>query len=238
MADPFFVGFRNIRETRIGISYPKLATTVVPGSRILLAYGALELSVEEILSDTEVLCRVVNTSMLMEHTAVYLPGAFVDLPVLTQADVADVRFGVNHGVTSVALSFVQCAEDVAAVRAVLEEEGAEHVKVFAKIENLVGVRNVDEILAVSDGLMVARGDLGMDILPEKVALAQKLLITKCNVAGKPCIVARHLLESMINNPLPTRAEMTDVANAVLDGCASPPEKGPAGRMLSLRNTPP
>lgn len=140
VADPAFVGFRNVTETRVGVSYPALATTVVPGSRILLAYGALELVVDSVPSESEVVCRVVNTSVLAEHTAVYLPGAFVDLPVLTQADVADVRFGVNHGVTCVALSFVQSADDVAAVRAVLEEEGAEHVRVFAKIENLVGVR--------------------------------------------------------------------------------------------------
>jgi pyruvate kinase len=219
VADPHFVGYRNNKETRVGVSYLALAQTVAPGSRILLAYGALELVVDSILSRTEVLARVVNTSVLMEHTAVYLPGAFVDMPVLTEKDVGDVRFGVQNGCTCIALSFTQCAEDVAAVRAVLYEEGAEHVRVFAKIENLAGLKNIDEILAVSDGIMVARGDLGMDILPEKVALAQKMLVTKCNIAGKPCIVARHLLESMINNTLPTRAEMTDVANAVLDGAS-------------------
>ena len=219
VADPNFVGYRNNKESKVGITYAALAQTVVPGSRILLAYGAMELIVQSVLSETEVVAKVVNTSLLMEHTAVYMPGAFVDLPVLTEKDVADVRFGVNHGVTSIALSFTQSAADVMAVRAILEEEGAEHVRVFAKIENLAGLKNVDEILMVSDGIVVARGDLGMDILPEKVALAQKLLITKCNIAGKPCVVARHLLESMISNQLPTRAEMTDVANAVLDGAS-------------------
>jgi pyruvate kinase len=213
------VGYRNNKESKVGITYAALAQTVVPGSRILLAYGAMELIVQSVLSETEVVAKVVNTSLLMEHTAVYMPGAFVDLPVLTEKDVADVRFGVNHGVTSIALSFTQSAADVMAVRAILEEEGAEQVRVFAKIENLAGLKNVDEILMVSDGIVVARGDLGMDILPEKVALAQKLLITKCNIAGKPCVVARHLLESMISNQLPTRAEMTDVANAVLDGAS-------------------
>jgi len=217
VADPMFVGYRNNKETRIGVNYTALAQTVVPGSRILLAYGALELVVESIINRTEVLAKVVNTGVLMEHTAVYLPGAFVDMPVLTERDVSDVRFGVEHGVTCIALSFTQCAEDVHAIRAILDEESADQVRVFAKIENLAGLKNVDEILAVSDGLMVARGDLGMDILPEKVALAQKMIVTKCNIAGKPCIVARHLLESMISNPLPTRAEMTDVANAVFDG---------------------
>jgi pyruvate kinase len=219
VADPTFVGYRNNKETRVGVSYLALAQTVVPGSRILLAYGALELVVDSIASPTEVVARVVNTSVLMEHTAVYLPGAFVDMAVLTEKDVSDVRFGVQNGVTCIALSFTQCAEDVTAVRAVLYEEGAEAVRVFAKIENLAGLKNIDEILAVSDGIMVARGDLGMDILPEKVALAQKMIVTKCNIAGKPCIIARHLLESMLSNTLPTRAEMTDVANAVLDGAS-------------------
>jgi pyruvate kinase len=219
VADPTFVGYRNNRESKVGVTYTALSTTVVPGSRILLAYGALELVVQSVRSPTEVIAKVVNTSLLAEHTAVYLPGAFVDLPVLTAKDVADVRFGVNHGITSIALSFTQSAADVMAVRAVLDEEGAEHVRIIAKIENLAGLKNVDEILQVSDGIMVARGDLGMDILPEKVALAQKLLVTKCNIAGKPCVIARHLLESMISNQLPTRAEMTDVANAVLDGAS-------------------
>ena len=170
-----------------------------------------------ILNDREVTAKVINNGTLFEQTAVYLPGAFVNLPVLTEKDADDIRFACRNGVNGLLLSFVQSSADVNAVRAILQEENAEHMRIIAKVENLAGLKNLDAILAASDGIMVARGDLGIDILPEKVALAQKLIVTKCNVAGKPAVVARHLLESMIANPLPTRAEMTDVANAVLDG---------------------
>ena len=221
VADENFVGYRSATagktETMVGIGYSDLATTLMPGSMILLAYGALELEIVSVLNDRELTAKVINNGTLFEQTAVYLPGAFVNLPVLTEKDADDIRFACRNGVNGLLLSFVQSAADVNAVRAILHEEEAEHMRIIAKIENLAGLKNMDSILEASDGVMVARGDLGIDILPEKVALAQKLIVTKCNIAGKPAVVARHLLESMIANPLPTRAEMTDVANAVLDG---------------------
>ena len=217
VADDTFVGYRNQKETKVGVSYLELCSSLNAGSMILMAYGAIELEVQSIVSPTELTAKALNAGTLFEGTAVYLPGAFINLPVLTEKDVDDIRFACRNGVDSLALSFVQSAADVDAVRAVLAEEDAEHLRVIAKIENLAGLKNIDAIIAAADGVMVARGDLGIDILPEKVALAQKMVVTKANIAAKPAVVARHMLESMISNPLPTRAEMTDVANAVLDG---------------------
>lgn len=202
---------------QIGVSYPDLCRSLNTGSIILVAYGALEMEVQRVVSESELVAKAVNGGTMFEQTAMYLPGITINLPVLTEKDADDIRFACRNGVNSIALSFVQSPADVSAVRAILSEEGADHMRIIAKIENLTGLKNLDSIIAVSDGVLVARGDLGIDILPEKVALAQKVIITKCNISGKPAVVARHMLESMISNPLPTRAEMTDVANAVLDG---------------------
>jgi pyruvate kinase len=171
-----------------------------------------------ILSGTELLGRVLNSNKLGERKNCNLPGVKVDIPVLTPKDVDDLQnFCCRHQMDFVAASFVQSADDVKFIRSVLDEAGGKNVKIISKIENQAGLINFDEILMYTDGVMVARGDLGMEIPSEKVALAQKMLITKCSIAGKFVITATQMLESMITNPLPTRAEMTDVANAVFDG---------------------
>lgn len=212
-------GYKTETETKIGLSYSKLCQSVQTGNRILIADGTIVIEVLEILSDTELKGKVLNSKKLGERKNCNLPGVKVDIPVLTEKDIDDVQnFCCKNKMDYIAASFVQSGEDVRFIRKTLDDAGGEHVKIISKIENEAGLENFDEILKYTDGVMVARGDLGMEIPSEKVALAQKMLVTKCNIAGKFCICATQMLESMIDNPLPTRAEMTDVANAVFDGC--------------------
>ncbi|CAD7703688.1 unnamed protein product [Ostreobium quekettii] len=211
-------GHKTEEETRIGLSYAKLCSSVVPGNKILLADGTVSIEVLEILNDTELRGRVANTKALGERKNCNLPGVKVDIPVLTEKDIGDLRdFCCKHEMDFVAASFVQSKADVELIRGVLDEAGGHKVKIISKIENAEGLRNFDEILEATDGVMVARGDLGMEIPVEKVPLAQKVMATKANIAGKFCICATQMLESMVSSPFPTRAEMTDVANAVFDG---------------------
>lgn len=205
-------------SSKIACSYPSLPTSVKPGQSILVADGSLVLTVlscDE--AEGEVTCRVENGCAIGERKNMNLPGVVVDLPTLTEKDVKDIRdWGCKHGADFIAASFVRKASDVHRIREVLGDDNG-HVKVVCKIENLEGLENYPEILAATDGIMVARGDLGMEIPPEKVFLAQKMMIREANIAGKPVITATQMLESMIANPRPTRAECSDVANAVLDG---------------------
>jgi len=213
-ADYAYKGDKN----KLGCSYPSLATSVKPGQAILCADGSLVLTVLSCNpSDGEVVCRIENDCSIGERKNMNLPGVVVDLPTLTEKDIDDiVNFGVKNGVDFIAASFVRKAADVHKIREVLGEMDGK-IKIICKIENQEGMENYSEILQATDGIMVARGDLGMEIPPEKVFLAQKMMIREANIAGKPVITATQMLESMVVNPRPTRAECSDVANAVLDG---------------------
>mmetsp|Transcript_18970 Transcript_18970/g.39504 ORF Transcript_18970/g.39504 Transcript_18970/m.39504 type:complete len:518 (-) Transcript_18970:111-1664(-) len=205
-------------STKLACSYPAMAKSVNPGQSILVADGSLVLTVLETdPSSGEVKCRIENNAKIGERKNMNLPGVIVDLPTLTEKDIGDIQnWGIKHNVDFIAASFVRKAEDVHKIKEVLGEEG-KHIKIICKIENQEGLENYDKILDATDGIMVARGDLGMEIPPEKVFLAQKMMIRKANIAGKPVVTATQMLESMISNPRPTRAECSDVANAVLDG---------------------
>jgi len=203
-------------NTRISCTYRALPTTVSVGSTIYIADGTLTCEVTEILENS-VKVKCMNGAKIGERKNMNLPGAIIDLPTLTDKDQADiVEFGLSRGIDMIAASFVRCAQDIENIRECLGQRGA-HVKIIAKIENQQGLNNYDEIVAVTDGIMVARGDLGMEIPPEKVFIAQKWMIEKANIAAKPVVTATQMLESMIHAPRPTRAEASDVANAVLDG---------------------
>eukprot|EP00878_Enallax_costatus_P018990 GHUV01020018.1.p1 GENE.GHUV01020018.1~~GHUV01020018.1.p1 ORF type:complete len:421 (+),score=89.48 GHUV01020018.1:770-2032(+) len=185
---------------------------------IKIADGGLSVDVTEILDNKRVKGICMNSKSIGQNKNVNLPGVHVDLPVLTSRDINDlVNFAVRYDFDYVAASFVQSGDDVRFIREVLDRSGGAAVKIISKIENEAGLENYDDILSVTDGIMVARGDLAMEVPSEKVALAQKMMITKANIAGKVVVTATQMLESMTSNPLPTRAEMTDVANAVFDG---------------------
>lgn len=202
----------------IAMSYQKLAQDVKPGSVILVADGSI--SLEVVSTDPAagtVRAKCLNTATLGERKNVNLPGVIVDLPTLTEKDIDDlVSWGVPNEIDFIAASFVRKGTDLDYIRSVLGPKGA-YIKIISKVENHEGVSNFDDILLKSDAIMVARGDLGMEIPTEKIFLAQKLMIQKCNLAGKPVVTATQMLESMTKSPRPTRAEATDVANAVLDG---------------------
>ncbi|RCW66315.1 pyruvate kinase [Saliterribacillus persicus] len=203
---------------RIAVTYPQLIDDVHVGSRLLLDDGLIELEVTEILQDKKELKTVaLNSGLLKNKKGVNVPNVSVNLPGITDKDAADIKFGIEQGVDFIAASFVRRASDVLEIRGLLEEQNATHIQIIPKIENQEGVDNLDTILQVSDGLMVARGDLGVEIPPEDVPLVQKDMIQKCNNAGKPVITATQMLDSMQRNPRPTRAEASDVANAIFDG---------------------
>ncbi|MGE5485539.1 MAG: pyruvate kinase [Ignavibacteriales bacterium] len=188
---------------------------VSKGMTVLLDDGNIEMTVLEV-SDTDVLCKVLNTGVISDRKKINLPDSSVSLPALSDKDIDDLRFGVDVEADFVAASFVRKEADVLSIRRVIEEAGGNQ-HIISKIESREGVRNLDDILKVSDGLMVARGDLGVEIPPEDVPLVQKTMIDRCNRLGKPVITATQMLESMVSKPRPTRAEASDVANAIFDG---------------------
>lgn len=198
------------------ITYKELPQEVMQGARILIADGLIELRVLD-KTDTDVICQVVNGGDLSNNKNVNIPGATSKLPAITEKDISDLLFGIQNEIDIVAASFIRKASDVIQIRRILEENNGSYISIISKIENQEGVDNINEILKVSDGLMVARGDLGVELPAEEIPLTQKMLIKKANEAGKPVITATQMLDSMIRNPRPTRAEVTDIANSIFDG---------------------
>ena len=203
-------------KDRVAVTYPGFAQDLTEGNTILVDDGLIEMKVLS-TTDTEVKCQVQNNGSLGENKGVNLPGVSVNLPALAEKDKNDLKFGCEQGVDFVAASFIRKASDVREIREVLKANGGENIRILSKIENQEGVDNFDEILEASDGIMVARGDLGVEIPAEEVIFAQKMMIEKCNRARKEVITATQMLDSMIKNPRPTRAEAGDVANAIMDG---------------------
>ncbi len=202
-------------NTKVSVTYKNLANEVPIGTRILINDGLIEVIVKEI-KGKDVVCEVVNGGRLTNRKSINIPNSTINLPSLTDKDISDIKFGVDNGFDYIAASFIRKAEDVVNIKKVLEENGGSHIKVIAKIENRQGIDNFDKILEVADGIMVARGDLGVEIPMEEVPIRQKEFIRKCCQAGKPVITATQMLESMVNSPRPTRAEVSDVANAIYD----------------------
>ncbi len=206
-------------EERVSVSYLDLPKDVQEGSSILIDDGLVSLTVTS-LTSTDILCRVENEGEISDHKGVNVPGAELTMPFLSDRDREDILFGVEQDVDFVAASFTRCAEDILEIRKLFSSKGNRNISIIAKIENMQGVQNIDEILRVSDGIMVARGDLGVEIPLEDVPVIQKMLIHKAYSSGKQVITATQMLESMMTNPRPTRAEATDVANAIYDGTSA------------------
>ena len=203
-------------DTKVSLSYKGLAEDVQQGTVILIDDGLIGLKVKEIV-DQDIVCEIVNGGELGERKGVNVPNVPVRLPAITEKDKEDIKFGVEQDIDFIAASFVRNAECVLEIRAFLKELDAPYIPIIAKIENAEGIRNIDEIIRAADGIMVARGDMGVEIPSEEVPYLQKMLIQKCNNNFKTVITATQMLDSMIRNPRPTRAEVTDVANAVYDG---------------------
>lgn len=216
--DNFFLTEDDIAGTsrRVHQTFKGLYKYVEPGTIILIDDGLIELAVDRTLG-SDIQCTVQNSGMLGECKQLNLPGTNVPLPVMTEQDKEDLLFGIQQGVDFVAASFVSCGEDVRAIRAFLAENGGESIRIVAKIENAHAVDHIEEIIEVSDAVMVARGDLGVEVPSNQVPHLQKKIIKACNRAYRPVITATQMLDSMIRNPRPTRAEASDVANAIIDG---------------------
>ncbi|MDR1092592.1 MAG: pyruvate kinase [Clostridiales bacterium] len=219
--DTFTLTTREAEGTRdtVSITHPSLPAFLKPGNAILLNDGLIELKVER-LTATDVVCRVVYGGPLSDRKSMNLPGIEIDMPYLSDADKSDILFGIANDVDYLACSFVRCEGDVRLVRGFIDANGGGDVDIIAKIENRQGVDNIDSIIRASDGIMVARGDMGVEIPYIELPAIQKQIIKKCYYAGKKVITATQMLESMINSPRPTRAEASDVANAVYDGTSA------------------
>lgn len=200
---------------RVAVTYDEIVNDVVAGNKILLDDGLIELLVKEVTA-TDVVCEVINGGSLSNRKGVNIPSVSINLPAITEKDKEDIIFGIENGVDFIAASFVRNAAAVREIRQILDDHNAK-IDIISKIENEEGIDNIDEIIKESDGIMVARGDLGVEVPVESVPKMQKAIIKKCNDAYKPVITATQMLDSMIRNPRPTRAEVTDVANAIYDG---------------------
>ena len=207
-------------STNASISFKELYRDVSQGSRILIDDGLIEMIVERIDPNHDIVCKVINGGMVASRKGINVPGAKLSMPYMSQKDKDDLAFAVENGFDFIAASFVRTASDVITIRHELESLGGNDLRISAKIENAEGVENIDEIIRVSDGIMVARGDLGVEIPLEDIPVIQKMIIKKAYYAGKQVITATQMLDSMIKNPRPTRAESTDVANAIYDGTSA------------------
>lgn len=206
-------------ETRVSVTYKEIAKDLKANDRVLIDDGLVEFTVISV-DEKNVYMKAVNSGELSDRKGVNLPSVKVNLPTLTEKDIEDLIFGIENDVDFIAASFIRSAKDVLEIRKILESNGGDDIKIISKIENLEGVQNIDEIIDVSDGIMVARGDMGVELDEEDIPLVQKDIIRKCNLKGKFVITATQMLDSMIRNPRPTRAEVTDVANAILDGSSA------------------
>lgn len=206
-------------ETRVSVTYKDIAKDLKANDRVLIDDGLVEFTVISV-DEKNVYMKAVNSGELSDRKGVNLPSVKVNLPTLTEKDIEDLIFGIENDVDFVAASFIRSAKDVLEIRKILESNGGDDIKIISKIENLEGVQNIDEIIDASDGIMVARGDMGVELDEEDIPLVQKDIIRKCNLKGKFVITATQMLDSMIRNPRPTRAEVTDVANAILDGSSA------------------
>jgi pyruvate kinase len=206
-------------DSKVSVTFPDLAKHVKKGTKILLDDGLIELEVQ-LIRGCDVLCRVVNGGYLKDNKSANLPGVDIDMNYVSEKDRADIMFGIENGVDFIAASFCRTAADVLDIRRILLQNGGSQILIIAKIENQSGVDNIDEIIKVSDGIMVARGDMGVEIDIVDLPRIQKVLIKKTVAAGRMVVTATQMLDSMIHNPRPTRAETTDVANAVYDGTSA------------------
>lgn len=206
-------------EGKVSVTYPKLPGELSSGTRILIDDGLIELVVKEI-SGNDIVCRVINGGTLSNKKSINIPGVSIKMPYMSEKDRSDIIFGIGQDVDYIAASFVRNAYDVMEIRKILDENNGHDIQIIAKIENHEGVANIDDIIRVSEGIMVARGDMGVEIPFEDLPSIQKMLIKKCYKAGKKVITATQMLDSMIRNPRPTRAETTDIANAVYDGTSA------------------
>ena len=200
----------------VSITYKELYKDVKPGGHILVDDGLVDLEVQDI-AGKDIVCKVINAGVVGDKKGVNVPGANLKMPFISKKDHDDLLFGIQEGFDFVAASFTRTADDIREVRKILKENGGEEIQIIAKIENQQGVDNIDEIIEAADGIMIARGDMGVEIPPEYVPVIQQKIIQKVYTAGKPVITATQMLDSMIRNPRPTRAEVADVANAIYDG---------------------
>ena len=203
-------------HTKCSVSYKHLVHDVKKDDIILIDDGLISMSVVEV-SNEKIVCEVQNAGIIKNNKGINVPNVKINLPAITQKDREDIIFGIKNGIDFIAVSFVRKASDVLSIREILEQENAEYIQIISKIENQEGIDNIDDILMVSDGIMLARGDLGVEIPTEEIPIVQKRIIKKCNFLSKPVITATQMLDSMMRNPRPTRAEVTDVANAIYDG---------------------
>ena len=220
--ETFTLTSRDIEGTQeiVSVTYKNLPNDVKEGSRILLDDGLIELVVEKIVDGTDIVCKIMNNGDLSNNKGVNLPDTRLSMPYLSEKDKSDIIFGIETGYDFIAASFVRCADDVLEIRKILEEHNCHSIRIISKIENQEGVDNIDEIIRVSDGIMVARGDMGVEIPGEEVPAIQKMIIKKTVAAGKQVVTATQMLDSMIKNPRATRAEISDVANAIYDGTSA------------------